>query len=51
MEDYMFSKIEIDKDSKDELLNLLKTNSISDRNQFSTLQTILEVGDENLDDL
>ena len=51
--DYMFSKIEIDKDSKDELLDLLNEakENISDQNQLSTIETILEVGYSNLDDL
>ena len=51
--DYMFSKIEIDKDSKNELLDLLNEakQNISDENQLSTIETILEVGYENLDDL
>ena len=51
--DYMFSKIEIDKNSKDELLKILNEAKIyiSDKNQLSTIETILEVGYENLDDL
>lgn len=51
--DYMFYKIEIDKGSKGELLILLNEakKGISDKNQLSTIQTILEVGYENLDDL
>lgn len=51
--DYMFSKITINKNSKNELLKILNEakKNISDQNQFSTLETILNVGYENLDDL
>ena len=51
--DYMFSKIKIDKNSKDELLEILSEakKNISDKNQLSTIETILEVGYENLGDL
>ena len=51
--DYMFSKIEIDKNSKDELSKILNEAKmyISDKNQLSTIETIIEVGYENLDDL
>jgi len=51
--DYMFSKIKIDKNSKDALLEILSEakKNISDKNQLSTIETILEVGYENLGDL
>jgi tetratricopeptide (TPR) repeat protein len=51
--DYMFSKIRINKNSKDELLELLKEakKNIYDKNQLSTIETILEIGYENLGDL
>ena len=51
--DYMFSKIALNKNSKDELLKILykAKQYISDPNEFSTIETILDVGYENLDDL
>ena len=51
--DYMFSKITINKDSKDELIDLLNVakENISDQNQLLTIETILKVGYSNLDDL
>ena len=51
--DYMFSKIRINKNSKDELIKLLNEakENISDQNQLSTIETILKVGYSNLDDL
>ena len=51
--DYMFTKISINRDSKDELIKLLNEakDNISDQNQLSTIETILKVGYSNLDDL
>lgn len=51
--DYMFTKISINRDSKDELIKLLNEakDNISDQNQLLTIETILRVGYSNLDDL
>lgn len=51
--DYLFSKLEINKTPKEELSKLLKEakDIIFDEREFSTLNTILNVGLENLDDI
>ena len=51
--DYFFNKLKIDKTPREELLKILNEveNKISDKKQFLTIQTILNVGKENLGDL
>lgn len=51
--DYLFSKINIGKTPQKKLVQILTEAEkfIADKSQFSTLQTILKVGVENLDDL
>ena len=52
-QDYLFSKIEIGETPKDELVKVLEEleGNVSNPEQFTTLETILKVGLENLDDL
>lgn len=51
--DYMFCKIEIGKTPKEELSEILgeAKGLVADKKQFQTLETIINVGIENLDDL
>ena len=51
--DYLFSKIKIGQTPKEKLLKILDEaeSHTPDKNQFLTLQTILNVGIENLDNL
>ena len=51
--DYMLSKIRINQTPKEEILKIIKEakNYSSYKNQFSTLESVLEIGFENLGDL
>ena len=51
--DYLFSKIEIGETPKEELISILEEAKakIGDKRKLNTLETILKVGTENLDEL
>ena len=51
--DYLFSKIEIGKTPKEDLIKILDEAKeyVIDKKQFSTLETIIKIGVENLDEL
>jgi tetratricopeptide (TPR) repeat protein len=51
--DYLFSKIEIGETPKEELISILEEAKakISDKKKLNTLETVLKVGSENLDEL